>query len=89
MLDKAKEKGIYQNYIKAFLGPQPVEGVEKGLYTTTYIFDLGSWTPQLQRYSQSRRTVCRRTERSLEVVPASGSHSHQWDIFQWNSGTVE
>ena len=22
------------------------------------------------------------------VVHASGSHSHQWDIFQWNSGIV-
>ena len=28
----------------------------------------------LQRYSQSRRTACRRTERPQEVVPAGGPH---------------
>ena len=28
----------------------------------------------LQRYSQSRRTVCHRTERGLEGVPYGGSH---------------
>ena len=31
MLEKAKEKGIYKNYIHALLGPNPIEGVEKGL----------------------------------------------------------
>ena len=30
MLERAKEKGIYKNYIHALLGPQPIEDVEKG-----------------------------------------------------------
>ena len=52
---------------------------------------LAEQFPALQRYSQSRRTVCRRTERSLEVVPASGFHSHpmgHFSVEQRNSGIV-
>ena len=30
MLERAKEKGIYKNYIHALLGAQPIEDVEKG-----------------------------------------------------------
>ena len=30
MLEQAKAKGIYKNYIHAVLGPEPIEGVKKG-----------------------------------------------------------
>ena len=45
----------------------------------------------LQPYSQSCRTVCRRTGRSLEVVPAGGSHTHpmgHFSVKRWNGGIV-
>ena len=32
MLERAKEKGIYKNYIHAVVGAQPIEGVEKGIH---------------------------------------------------------
>ena len=31
MLEKAKGKGIYKNCIHALIGPNPTEGIEKGL----------------------------------------------------------
>ena len=34
-----------------------------------------------QRYSQSHRTACHRTKRSLGVVPAGGSHWQPMDTF--------
>ena len=30
MLEKAKEKNIYQNLIHTLLGPHPIDGIEKG-----------------------------------------------------------
>ena len=30
MLEKAKEKGIYKDYIHAWLGPEPIEDLENG-----------------------------------------------------------
>ena len=30
MLEKAKEKEIYKSYIHAWLGPEPIEGIENG-----------------------------------------------------------
>ena len=30
MLKQAKTKGIYKNFYKAYLGPSPIEGIEKG-----------------------------------------------------------
>ena len=30
MLEKAKEKNIYQNLIHTLLGPQPIDGIAKG-----------------------------------------------------------
>ena len=35
----------------------------------------------LQRYSQSHRTACRRTEWPRDIVPASGSHWQPMDTF--------
>ena len=31
MLEKAKQKGVYKNCIKAMIGNAPIEGIEKGI----------------------------------------------------------
>ena len=38
MLNQAKAKGIYKNYIHAFVGPQTIVGIEKSMRFHAFCF---------------------------------------------------
>ena len=76
MLRQAKVKGIYNNYIHAFVGPQPIAGIEKGMCFYSF-----QW--RIQDFSQEAPTP----EGAPGNLPIFPRHYMKMTKF-WSIGSV-